>query len=302
MSESAAAAVTPAPSSSDDRSDRTIRALAWVLYLALAWIGGGITTWIAPWQQHIVMVAAALFGVVVVVALFGDRRRAATSTVPREAHEGAGSGSATDALLVSLVHLLPVFLLATLGVTMLGGQAMSRADLVGAAKGNTPVVASDPAAPAPGQPVPVVPAKHAFATLTPAAMADLDSEDDLPLSKVASIGGPSSPAPAGTQIVQTLGMVFPPEASQLATLPLAPTPDDVPLLLYRFEITCCAADAMPRVIGLRGIPRDRFPTDTWMRIRGKLIPGTAGGLAILEAESMQQVPEPKEPFLQRQMR
>ncbi|MEV8610985.1 TIGR03943 family protein [Amycolatopsis sp. NPDC051373] len=46
-------------------------------------------------------------------------------------------------------------------------------------------------------------------------------------------------------------------------------------LLARLVISCCAADAAPVTVHLRGGAADRFPSDTWLRVTGQVVPGTA---------------------------
>ncbi|MEV6897535.1 TIGR03943 family protein [Amycolatopsis sp. NPDC051372] len=46
-------------------------------------------------------------------------------------------------------------------------------------------------------------------------------------------------------------------------------------LLARLVISCCAADAAPVTVHLKGGAADRFPSDTWLRVTGQVVPGTA---------------------------
>ncbi|MEV0066441.1 TIGR03943 family protein [Amycolatopsis sp. NPDC050768] len=46
-------------------------------------------------------------------------------------------------------------------------------------------------------------------------------------------------------------------------------------LLARLVISCCAADAAPVTVHLKGGAADRFPSDTWLRVTGLVVPGTA---------------------------
>ncbi|WIX83438.1 TIGR03943 family protein [Amycolatopsis carbonis] len=46
-------------------------------------------------------------------------------------------------------------------------------------------------------------------------------------------------------------------------------------LLARLVISCCAADAAPVTVHLKGGGADRFPSDTWLRVTGQVVPGTA---------------------------
>jgi uncharacterized repeat protein (TIGR03943 family) len=238
--------------------ERLLRGSAWALYLAVAWAGGGVAMWIAPWQRW----AVALGGVVLVLALLASLPDRSKKAPPES---DAEPWAAFDALRNSLVHLLPAFLLAMLGVTSLTSQALQRADLN----------SNDDRRPS---------------VERKAGAGDL------------SLGLLASRLEAGS--VQTIGMVFRPDAAQVATLKGSPDPKDVPLLLYRFEITCCAADALPRSVVLTGVDPAAYAADTWLRVRGSLtpsglVPHSTGGLAVLEATSVEVIPEPKYPFLQR---
>lgn len=79
-------------------------------------------------------------------------------------------------------------------------------------------------------------------------------------------------------------------------------PPDLPsqyLLISRFVITCCAADAYPV-----GLPvkltgnRDAYPVDTWLEVKGKMITETLQGKRQLtvEASSLNKIPKPANPY------
>lgn len=79
-------------------------------------------------------------------------------------------------------------------------------------------------------------------------------------------------------------------------------PPDLPsqyLLISRFVITCCAADAYPvgLPIKLSG-NRDAYPSDSWLEIEGKMITETLKGKRqlIVEASSLKKIPEPANPY------
>jgi len=71
------------------------------------------------------------------------------------------------------------------------------------------------------------------------------------------------------------------------------------LLVSRFIITCCAADAYPV-----GLPvkldgsRDAYPPDTWLEIEGQMITENLNGKRQLtiDASSIQKIPEPDNPY------
>jgi uncharacterized repeat protein (TIGR03943 family) len=46
-------------------------------------------------------------------------------------------------------------------------------------------------------------------------------------------------------------------------------------LLARLVISCCAADAFPVTVHLRGSEADHLASDAWIRVTGQVVPGTA---------------------------
>ncbi|NER33559.1 MAG: TIGR03943 family protein [Oscillatoria sp. SIO1A7] len=78
--------------------------------------------------------------------------------------------------------------------------------------------------------------------------------------------------------------------------------DELPeeyLLLARFVITCCAADAYPvgLPVKLKG-SRDEFPPDTWLEVEGQMKAETFGDnrKLTIETKSIQVIPKPKNPY------
>ena len=71
------------------------------------------------------------------------------------------------------------------------------------------------------------------------------------------------------------------------------------LLLSRFVITCCAADAYPVGLPVK-LPQNRqvYPPDTWLEVEGKMITEKLGGKRQLtiQASSLKQIPEPENPY------
>ncbi|NEP03206.1 MAG: TIGR03943 family protein [Symploca sp. SIO2E9] len=71
------------------------------------------------------------------------------------------------------------------------------------------------------------------------------------------------------------------------------------LLISRFVITCCAADAYPVGLVVKlDSHRQAYPPDTWLEIKGQMITETLDGkrqLAIA-ASSLEKITEPKNPY------
>lgn len=71
------------------------------------------------------------------------------------------------------------------------------------------------------------------------------------------------------------------------------------LLITRFVITCCAADAYPVAlpVKLTGSRKD-YPTDTWLEVEGKMIAETQQDKRqlIIEASSVKKIPPVSDPY------
>ncbi|HEY9907058.1 MAG TPA: TIGR03943 family protein [Thermosynechococcaceae cyanobacterium] len=71
------------------------------------------------------------------------------------------------------------------------------------------------------------------------------------------------------------------------------------LLISRFIITCCAADAYPISLPVKLTQsRDAYKPDSWLEIEGQMITETLVGKRQLtiEAKSLKPIPEPKNPY------
>ncbi|GLY39414.1 TIGR03943 family protein [Amycolatopsis sp. NBRC 101858] len=71
-------------------------------------------------------------------------------------------------------------------------------------------------------------------------------------------------------------------------------------LLARLVISCCAADAFPVTVHLRGGEADYLASDAWIRVTGQVVPGTAtkdnSYTPDFTLASMATVPAPKDPY------
>ena len=71
-------------------------------------------------------------------------------------------------------------------------------------------------------------------------------------------------------------------------------------LLARMVISCCAADAYPVTVRLTGGAADRFNSDAWIEVTGKVVPGTAtkanSYTPDFTLDSIRPVPTPKDPY------
>lgn len=71
------------------------------------------------------------------------------------------------------------------------------------------------------------------------------------------------------------------------------------VLLYRFAISCCAADAMPVAIVLSGGDLTDWPDDTWIQAEGRFVlqPDKDQADPVLELNAATQVKKPRRPYL-----
>lgn len=71
-------------------------------------------------------------------------------------------------------------------------------------------------------------------------------------------------------------------------------------LLARLVISCCAADAFPVTVHLKGPEAATFASDAWIRVRGQVVPGTAtknnSYTPDFTPDSVTAVPAPKDPY------
>jgi uncharacterized repeat protein (TIGR03943 family) len=75
-------------------------------------------------------------------------------------------------------------------------------------------------------------------------------------------------------------------------------PDDY-LLISRFIITCCAADAYPVGLPVKlTSSRTSFAPDTWLNVEGEMITETLANKRqlVIKANSLTPIPEPKNPY------
>jgi putative membrane protein len=67
------------------------------------------------------------------------------------------------------------------------------------------------------------------------------------------------------------------------------------LLLTRFIVTCCVADATIAQVRVVGVPPGSFETDDWVRVTGRVY--ALGAEVLVVAEEVQAIPTPAIPYL-----
>lgn len=295
---------------------RLVQSIGWMAFLAALLVGGGYTSYIAAWQQWVLIAATALFGGLVLIDALVNR----ASDHHDHDHHDHDHGNATDQWVQTLVHLLPLFLFLTLGVTTLGSQ---------------PIV--DFKKPAP---MSVLTSRHAADDKPPAAqptpsndpkavvVAPMPVKPDTPAPAPILLDGPTPADPTaapttardpaipgamtlplmelyypkkhpGVTRVETIGRLMIPTQEEIDKVPPEVDRTDLKLLLYRYVMTCCAADAAPVFVVLRGRDVGELKVDDWVKVTGTWIPAPGlGDMAKIEVDSLTVIEQPAEPFLQ----
>jgi putative membrane protein len=70
-------------------------------------------------------------------------------------------------------------------------------------------------------------------------------------------------------------------------------------LLYRFVVSCCAADAQPVAVMLMGAMATNWPADAWVRVTGRftLRPDEPRPVPIMDVVAVDSIPKPRNPYL-----
>ena len=243
--------------------DRLLLCLCWIVYLGMICTSGGLSSYIAVWQHSLVLVASAVFVALTLLSWWGSVAAHEAQHEQTHEHHQHQHKVPIDQVIQTLIHCLPLFLIAGLGVTSLGGQAFANSGF------RTPTSNSKPLAEDPVNP-------------SEFDLADVYSGRPLPHSVTLS------------------GMSYTPSDEDYARLPSGTTKELMPVLLYRYQVTCCAADASPIHVGLSNVDRARFPNDTWIRISGTLTaPTPPANVGLIHVTSAEIIPEPSEPYLKR---
>lgn len=255
--------------------DRFLLCLAWITYLAIVIFSGGLSSYLAQWQHVLVISATVTFVLLMLGSWWGTQTRSKTGT-PQADHHQHETRSPTDQLIQTLVHCLPLFLISALGITSLGGHAFNIAAATSARQQANP---ADP-----------VPGNNPLNDLPPG------STIQGPLT-IADVYAAKTILPAEIEII---GMTYRPTDADYERLPGSLTRQSVPLLLYRYQITCCAADASPIFLALIGFDPLTYPNDTWVTVKGRLTPPSPpNNIGRLDVISVVPTATPSEQYLSR---
>ncbi|NEP17261.1 MAG: TIGR03943 family protein [Leptolyngbya sp. SIO4C1] len=78
-------------------------------------------------------------------------------------------------------------------------------------------------------------------------------------------------------------------------------PEDWPatyLMISRFVLTCCAADAYPVGLPVKVTTRAAYPVDSWLEISGEMVTETLSGRRqlVIDPTQLTTIPEPRNPY------
>lgn len=67
------------------------------------------------------------------------------------------------------------------------------------------------------------------------------------------------------------------------------------ILLTRYVVTCCVADATSAQVRVVNVPPGRFAPDDWVSVTGRIYP--LGNEILVDASAVQAIPQPERPYL-----
>lgn len=288
---------------------RLVQSIGWMAFLAAMLVGGGYASYIAAWQQWVLIAATALFGGLVLIDALINR----APDHHGHDHHDHDHGNATDQWVQTLVHLLPLFLFLTLGVTTLGSQQIVDFKKPAPMSVLTSRHAADDKPIAAVTPTPSpAPASSSDTSTPPPVFLDGPTPAE-PLAAPGTAKDPAIPAAVplplmelyypkkhpGVTRVEIIGRLMIPTQEEIDKVPPEVDRADLKLLLYRYVMTCCAADAAPVFVVLRGRDVGDLKVDDWVKITGTWIPAPGlGDMAKIDVDSLTLIEQPAEPFLQ----
>lgn len=290
---------------------RLIQCVGWLAFLVLLATGNRHSAYIISWQHPIIIAAAIGFAALLACDLAFNR--GGDHAHDGHDHHDHERPSVSDRWLHGAVHLLPLFFVIAVGSSGLGMQAITvvKATVPGAGAPARPAAApADPVAPEGKRATDTPPA--AATTTTQPAPADLVDGPGTPEPAKAQVE-PAAPGVAvpltltelyfpakhpGVTRVETVGRILVPTEEDLKKVPADVDTSEMKLMLYRFHMTCCAADARPVFIILLGHDPKGLENEAWAKVTGRWVPAPGlGDMAKLVVEKLEIVPAPKEPYI-----
>jgi len=252
---------------------RALLLLPWLGLILGLLISGGYLDYVAEWHFYIQVLALAILAFTFVGELIntGLTQAGAQVHAPGGDHAGHFHGPRLSLTLV-LAHLIPIVLLLAVGLSASGLRPGSP-EQMGVASGSA---VQNHAGTRPQQ-------------FTPDGYL---RSDIFKLYGDVAKGGELPPK------VQLVGQIHAVTPEKLQNIPAPLREVGVRYFLYRFLISCCAADARPISLGLvlkEPLKQDRA---AWFQIKGRpFSPGGNKGLIALEVHDLAKTAKPKNPYL-----
>jgi uncharacterized membrane protein YcgQ (UPF0703/DUF1980 family) len=286
-------------------------------FLSVLLLGGGYASYIASWQFWILIAATTIFALLVLCnALFNSDHD------HEHDHHDHDHGGAVDHWLQTIIHAFPLFFIIAIGVTSLGSQQIKQFNRP-APESVMRAAAAYKEQPTPTTSVVATASKTTTQTDTqvlpatpPATASFVDGPTSLepgtPITNTNAdpvvANAPLVPLPLvelyfpfkhpGVLRVETIGRLLIPTAEEIANVPPDVDRADLKLLLFRYLMTCCAADAQPVYVVLRNREAGDLKIDTWVKVTGAWIHSPAHGeMAKIEVETIEVIPEPIDPYM-----
>lgn len=235
---------------------------AWLTLIIIMLAGGYYQLYLVEWQFYTLFFTLAVLALVLILGKGGK-----TSTCEC-LHEHA-HGPQKPSIMETVLHFVPLFLFLSVGPTTLGSSTANTGD--------------------------------PLATLSqPARDTEITAEktDDgyfqvtiLDLYRVKAFRDEPRP-------VQLTGMVYHLTREEEKSLPFGVKPEDVRIMLFRYAIWCCVADARQVTVVLSGKDLGGFETGRWLEIKGTARP-PEGNLPLftIEVEKARPVSRPENPYV-----
>lgn len=106
-------------------------------------------------------------------------------------------------------------------------------------------------------------------------------------------------ADADPQYADTYGVYDGARVELLGLVSRQPVGPGAPFELARFQVSCCAADAIPFSVKVQpgpGLERGAYPLDAWLRVSG-VVRRTRSGGYLVEATRARRQSEPRDPYM-----
>lgn len=252
---------------------RSLLLLPWIGLILGMLISGAYKNYVADWHVYLQVLALVLLSFTYIGELIGQSlARAAQQGHSHDCAHAEHPQPAPLSKTLILAHLVPLALFLAVGPPSLGLQANS-GDRLGTYNERPSATEENSNAP----------------RFTPDGYLITDI---LQMIRGATKEGnlPSK--------VRLLGQLYVMPPDRMDNIPPALRAKGVRSFLYRFLMTCCAADARPISVALINAGDLQTERDTWFEVKGRpVIIKDQKKYVAFEVHAVRQVPRPKEPYL-----